>query len=174
MTASDGIFIFKRLNADTVANAIRLATIKYFGDGFSTKPMQDSVREWLTNDFFSGKTYINKSWTLNADVDKSKLSCNYKSLFGLGRSGIDLLYENRICLKKLIDNLGSYEYFEESNGVSYKIPKSRFQFLCNFYIDIRYSPKSVFNSARQEYYRITLTDTVDMFTALADSNFVYR
>lgn len=174
MTASDGIFVFKKLNADSISKAIQIATAKYFKQIFLTNEIQDSISGWLKNDFFSGKTYINNSWTLYADVDKTKLSCNYKALYGLERFDIDIFYENKICLKKIVGNLGSYEYIEEINGISYKVAKNRLRFLCDFYIDIWYRPKSLFNSTKQEYYRATLTDTVDMFTTLADSNFVYR
>jgi hypothetical protein len=133
--------------------------------------MQDSIQEWLANDFFSTKTYTNKSWTLKADLDKSKLSCNYKNLYGLERFDINLFYENSICLKKIIGNEGSYEYTENINGVSYNLPKNRLRFLGELHIDIRYKPKSLFNTAKQEYYRITFTDTIDVFTTLADSTF---
>ena len=174
MTASDGIFVFDKLNVDSVLNAIQTATTKYFGDDFLTKRMQDSIRGWLTNDFFSGKTYLNESWTLNADLDKSKLSRNYRTFYGLEQFRVDLFYENTICLKKLIGNLGSFEYIEENNGISRKMPKNRLRFSCDFYIDIRYRPRTLFKSRKLEYYRVTLTDTVDMFTVLGDSHFVYK
>jgi hypothetical protein len=173
MTASDGLFLFKNLNADTVAKQIISITRMYFGNGFTTQPMQDSIREWLANDFFSTKTYTNRSWTLKADLDKSKVSCNYKTVYGLERFDINLFYENFICLKKLIGNKGTYEYTEDFNGISYDLPKNRLQFLCELHIDIRYKPRSLFNMAKKEYYRITLKDTVDVFTTLADSTFRY-
>jgi hypothetical protein len=171
MTASDGIFLFKNLNADTVAKAIRSKTRMYFGNGFTTQPMQDSIQEWLANDFFSTKTYTNRSWTLMADLDKSKLSCNYKTVYGLERFGIRLWYENFICLKKIIGNEGTYEYTETINGISYNLSYNRLRFLGELHIDIRYKPKSLFNTAKEEYYRITLKDTVDVFTTFADSTF---
>ena len=174
MTASDGIFVFKKITADTIANAINNATIKYFGEAFSTNIMQDSIHNWLTNEFFSGKTYLNKDWKLNAVIDQSHLSCNYKTFYSLEKFDIDLYYENKICLKKLIQNLGQYTYTEKESWISLQTPKNRLRFLCDFYIDIRYKPKSLFNSAKTESYRITIKDTVDMFTALGDSTFVYR
>jgi hypothetical protein len=174
MTASDGIFVFKKITADTVANAIHAATQKYFGEAFSTKIMQDSIHNWLANEFFSGKTYLNKDWKLNAVIDQSKLSCNYKTLYSLEKFDIDLYYENKICLKKLIQNLGQYTYTEKETWISLQTPKNRLRFLCDFYVDIRYKPKSLFSSAKIEQYRITIKDTVDMFTTLGDSAFVYR
>jgi hypothetical protein len=174
MTASDGIFVFKKITADTVASAINNATMKYFGEAFSTKIMQDSIHNWLANEFFSGKTYLNKDWKLNAVIDQSKLSCNYKTLYSLEKFDIALYYENKICLKKLIQNLGQYTYTEKESWISLQTPKNRLRFLCDFYVDIRYKPTSLFNSAKTEQYRVTIKDTVDMFTALGDSSFVYR
>jgi hypothetical protein len=174
MSADDGIFVFHKLNADSIANAINTATIRYFGNQFSTAPIRDSIRGWLTRDYFSGKTYNGKSWTLEAAIDPTKMSCNYKASYGLERFSLDLFYDNRICLKKLIGNLGPYKYQVNDDILTPITQRNRLRFLCEFTVDITYRPESALNTARKEYYRISLTDTVDVFTGLPDSSFVYR
>jgi len=174
MTASDGIFLFHNINADSISNSIHNATVKYFDNNFSTTSIQDSIKNWLTKDYFSGKTYTNQSWSLKADIDKSKLSCNYKSLYGLENLNINLFFENKICLKKFIAYIGTYEFEEQRNNLTYRIEKNRLRFLCDFNIDIHYKPTSLLNTSKKEYYRATITDTVDLFTVLADSNFIYK
>ncbi|MFT3824162.1 MAG: hypothetical protein QM731_09590 [Chitinophagaceae bacterium] len=173
MTVSGGVFVFAHLNADSIADAIHNASIKYFGESFSTKVIRDSVYAWLAKDFFSQKTYLNRPWTLYCYIDRTKTTCNYRPLFSLEKFDIDLFFENKICLRKLVADLGTCRYVEDNNGMPHNVSNNRLRFLCDFRIDIRYKPASLFNTAKQEYYRVTLKDTVDLFTELRSSDLVF-
>lgn len=169
-----GLFQFHHINADTVAKTIFSANRKYFGEAFDTKEIRNSISTWLTDDFFTTKTYSDINWKLYYPTDRSKFTGNYKTMHGLESFGINLYIENLICLRKLVGNDGVYKYTEVINNTSYSESRNKLRFLCDFHIDFRYRPKSLFIRPKTEYYRVTITDTVDLFTMLGDSSFVYR
>jgi hypothetical protein len=173
MTASDGLFQFHNINADTVLRLMANANVKYFGENFDTQEIRDTISNRL-QEFFSTKTALNTKWTLYCTIDKTKFSGNYHSFYSLENLGIDLFFENQICLKKLIEQVDTCRYIEDNSGTSFETKKNKFRFLCYFNIDIRYRPRSLFNNGKKEYYRETIKDTVDVYTALDAANFIYK
>src|SRR5689334_19076481 len=96
------LFVFHHLDADSVARAIRAATVKYFGENFSTRPVQDTVYHWLKHKYFSRDNGTGDTWTLDADFDTTKMTCGFPPALGLQDLGIGLMYINTICPKKLV------------------------------------------------------------------------
>jgi hypothetical protein len=169
-SAPDGLFAFHKINADTIYNAITEANLKYFGKNFVTTEINKSIREWLSDDYFSTKTSLDKSWNLYCQLDTLKFSTGYHSYKGLEKFGIKLFFHNTICFKKWIMQEGTYNYSENYNGIFREYGMNRLRFLCEFHVDITFTPKSIFKNSKTEYYRVAKTDTVDMFTIL-DSTF---
>ncbi len=172
LSAPDALFSFYHINADTISNAIISANLKYFGKNFATSEINSDIRNWLVNDYFSIKTYTQKKWNLNCDLDVSKFSAGYRSLHSLEKHGIKLFFENSICFKKWIRQVGRYKYTEEINGNFYEYDMNRLRLLCEIRVNIRYAPNSIFKLKKHEYYRIIKTDTVDMFSSFDSSAYI--
>ncbi|MBW8687156.1 hypothetical protein [Chitinophaga rhizophila] len=161
---------FAHLNADTVTKAIAAANRKYFGAAFDTPEIRDSIHTWLKDNYFSKKTYEEKEWILFDKVDTTRFTTGYHSVYGLNSLGIDLMYRNDICYTEYLGSKGVYEYRRKSGGNWYSQDKTLVKVVCDFNIDLTYTPHwFIFSSSQREYYRITLRDTASVYSTFDDN-----